>query len=178
MTKEGITMTDVTVTESGDKLVLTATFDTLGGANLAVEKLYSLEKEGLLDVDNTVTISKNAWNELDVKQAADVTPEQGAGLGALVGGILGMIFPPSVLATTTLGAAIGGMTASLRGAQLDSAEIQAMADAMAPGTSMMIAVVEPEWQEEVAAALQGLASKIGWTVMNRATVNSLQQGGS
>ncbi|MGH2615379.1 MAG: hypothetical protein ACRDJC_09080 [Thermomicrobiales bacterium] len=73
----------VTDTYADDKRVLVASFDTLGGANLAVQKLHSMEKEGLLDVENTVAVSKNAWDQLDVKQAGDVSTGQGAGSGAL-----------------------------------------------------------------------------------------------
>ena len=47
-------MSGVTDTYHEDPLVLTATFPLLGGANLAVQKLQELEKQGLLDVENTL----------------------------------------------------------------------------------------------------------------------------
>jgi hypothetical protein len=100
----------------GDRKVLTATFDTLGGANLAVKKLQEMEKKDLLDVDNTITVSKNAWDKLDVHQTTGDSARHGAKVGAIVGAVAGLIFPPSILATTALGAAIGGMT----GASLSS----------------------------------------------------------
>ena len=165
------------VTESyqGDKRVLVASFDTLGGANLAVEKLHTMEKAGLLDVENTVTVSKNAWDKLDVKQIGDVSTGQGAKIGALVGGVVGLIFPPSLLATAALGAAIGGITAKLRGDQLDADDIKAMAESMEPGTSMLVAVMEPQWTDEVEDALKTDAVKTTWTVMDQAAVKDVQE---
>jgi uncharacterized membrane protein len=156
---------------------LTATFPILGGANLAVKKLQDLEKQGLLDVDNTITVSKNAWDKIDVHQTTGDSGRKGAGIGAVVGGVLGVIFPPSLLATTALGAAVGGMTGVLRGSAFDEADVKAMADDLQPGQSMLIAIVEPKWQDEVAAALDGLANKIGWTVMSKATANALAREG-
>ena len=159
--------------DQGDKRVLVASFDTLGGANLAVEKLHKMEKAGLLDVENTVAVSKNAWDKLDVKQIGDVSTGQGAKIGALVGGVVGLIFPPSLLATAALGAAIGGITAKLRGDQMDAADIQAMAETMEPGTSLLVAVVEPQWADEVETALQDAAVQIRWALMNEAAVRDL-----
>jgi uncharacterized membrane protein len=163
------------VTESyqGDKRVLVASFDTLGGANLAVGELQRMEKAGLLDVENTVTISKNAWDKLDVKQVGDVSTGQGAKIGAIVGGVVGLIFPPSLLASAALGAGIGAITAKLRGDQLGGDDIKAMAESMEPGSSMLVAVVEPQWTDEVEAALKDRAVKIQWALLNEAAVKDL-----
>ena len=58
-------MSGVTDTYADDKKILTATFPTQGGANLAVKKLQELEKQGLLDVENTITVNKNALGQID-----------------------------------------------------------------------------------------------------------------
>jgi uncharacterized membrane protein len=165
--------TGITDTNAGDKRVLVASFDTLGGANLAVEKLHKMEKAGLLDVENTLAISKNAWDKLDVKQAGDVSTGQGAKVGALVGGVVGLIFPPSLLASAALGGAIGAITAKLRGEQLSGDDIKAMAESMSPGTSMLVTVMEPQWADEVEAALVPDAVKISWATMNEAAVKQI-----
>ena len=167
----------MTESNQGDKRVLVASFDTLGGANLAVGELDRMEKAGLLDVENTVTISKNAWDKLDVKQVGDVSTGQGAKVGAIVGGVVGLIFPPSLLATAALGAAIGGIAAKLRGDQLSGDDIKAMAESMAPGTSLLVTVMEPQWADEVEAALKDRAVKIQWALLNEAAVKDLQAAG-
>jgi uncharacterized membrane protein len=159
---------------SGDLKVLTATFDTLGGANLAVNKLKELEKGGLLDVENSLTVSKNAWDKIDIHETTGDSGAKGAGIGALVGGIVGLIFPPSILATAGLGAAVGGMTGVLRAAEIDDADIKAMADQLQPGQSMLIAVVEPQWQDEIEAALNGVATKVGWAVLDQTALAQAQ----
>jgi len=167
-------MPEVDVAKQDGKLVLTATFDTLGGANLAVTKLEELEKEGLLDVNNTLTVSKNAWDKIDIHETTGDSGAKGAGIGALVGGIVGLIFPPAILATAGLGAAVGGMTGVLRAASIDESDIKAMADQLEPGQSMLIAIVEPQWRDEVEAALNGVANKIGWAVLDQTALGQAQ----
>jgi hypothetical protein len=44
-----------------------------------------------------------------------------------------------------------------------------------PGQSMLIAIVEPQWQDEVDAALDGMANKIGWAVMSAAQAKALAE---
>ena len=167
-------MSGVTDSYADDKKVLTATFPTQGGANLAVKTLQELGKQGLLDVENTITVNKNALDMIDVHETTGDSGRKGAGIGALVGGVLGLIFPPSILASTALGAAAGGMTGVLRGSNFDEAEIKAMADELQPGQSMLVAIVEPQWQDEVDAAFDGMANKIGWAVLSAAQVKALQ----
>jgi uncharacterized membrane protein len=170
-------MPEADVYTAGEKRVLTATFDSLGAANLAVNKLEELGKKGLIDVENTMTVSKNAWGKIDVHETTGESARKGAGVGALVGGVLGLIFPPSILASAALGAALGAMVGVMRGSNFDQSDIQAMADSLQPGQSMVIAVVEPQWQDEVQAALEGMATKIGWTVMSAATAKALTEQG-
>jgi uncharacterized membrane protein len=63
----------------------------------------------------------------------------------------------------------------LRGSNFDESEIKAMADSLQPGQSMLIAIVEPQWQDEVDAALDGMANKIGWAVMSAAQAKALAE---
>jgi uncharacterized membrane protein len=163
-------MPDVNLETWGSKKVLTATFDTLGGANLAVNKLQELEKKDLLDVEDTLTVSKNVGDRIDVHETTGDSAKKGAGIGALVGAVVGLIFPPSILATTALGAAVGGMTGVLRDSTFDDSYVKAMGEALQPGQSMLIAVVDPQWEDEIQAALDGLATKIGWTAMDQDAV--------
>lgn len=166
-------MSGITDSYANDKRVLTATFPTQGGATLAARHLQEMEKEGLLDVENTVTINKSAADKIDFHEYTGGDARKGAGIGALVGGVVGLIFPPSILATTALGAAVGGMTGAMRGDKFDSAEIKALAEDLQPGQSMLVTVVDPKWTTEVEAALAEMPAKYGWAVLPKAVVEEL-----
>jgi uncharacterized membrane protein len=137
-----------------------------------------MEKEGLLDVDNTVTVVKSASDKVDVKTLSDLSVGKGARIGAIAGGVLGLIFPPSILATAALGGAVGAMTAKLRETGFDHATIQEMAESMAPGTSMLVTLVAPAWEDEVEAALKDSAFKIAWVDIDPATLTGAQGEGA
>jgi uncharacterized membrane protein len=171
-------MPEVNMETMGDKKVLTATFDTLGGANLAVQKLQDLENKDLLSVEDTLTVSKNAWDKLDVHETTGDSAKKGAGVGALVGAVVGLIFPPSILATTALGAAVGAMTGVLRDSTFDDSYVKGMGEELQPGQSMLIAVVDPQWEDEIQSALDGVATRIGWTAMDRAAASAAARQGT
>lgn len=159
----------------GARKVLTATFDSLGGANVAVKKLQEMEKKDLLDLDNSITVSRNAWDKIDVHQTTGDSGKKGAGVGALVGAVAGLIFPPSLLASTALGGAVGAMVGKMRGEYFDDSYVKAMADALQPGQSMLIAIVDPDWETEIQAALDGMAQEVRWTPLTAAAVKALAQ---
>jgi uncharacterized membrane protein len=185
-----MSMSGVTDTYHNDKKVLTATFNTLDGANQAVKALQKLqkaekqekqEKQDLLDEVNTVTLAKNAEGKLDIPLTSHESGRKGARIGALAGGVIGLIFPPAILATSALGAAVGGMTGGLRGTHsdaLDAAEIKTMADGLEPGQSMLVSIVDPHRQEEVDAVLEGMATRISWTEMSAAIATALEKHGA
>ncbi|MFN8677383.1 MAG: DUF1269 domain-containing protein [Thermomicrobiales bacterium] len=159
----------------GARKVLTATFDSLGGANVAVKKLQEMEKKDLLDLDNSITVSRNAWDKIDVHQTTGDSGKKGAGVGALVGAVAGLIFPPSLLASTALGGAVGAMVGKMRGEYFDDSYVKAMADALQPGQSMLIAIVDPDWETEIQAALDGMAQEVRWTPLTAAAAKALAQ---
>jgi uncharacterized membrane protein len=163
-------------TAGGNPRVLVASFDTLGGANLAAKTLQGMEQEGLLDVDNTVTAIKNATGQVDIKDFSDVSVGDGAKLGALVGGAIGLLFPPSILASAALGGLVGGITAKLRASGFDAAAVQEMAESLEPGASMLVTVVAPQWTEQAEAALAGAAHRIAWVEMEPAAPGEAGQG--
>ena len=167
----------VTATFHDDKKVLTATFNTLDGAQLAVQALQEAEQQGLLDVENTITVAKNAKGKLDIPPTTGASGSKGARIGALVGGVMGIIFPPAILATTALGAAVGGMTGRMRGTN-EFAAIKTMTEGLQPGQSLLIAIVDPDSQDDVHAALEDRATSIGWTDLSAATATALAQHGT
>ena len=167
------------VTESFalERRVVTATFATQGGATLALKRLEELEKQGILDVENTLTVDKSAWDTINVHQTTAGSAGHGAKVGAIVGAVAGLIFPPSILATTALGAAVGGMTGAMRGSIFDETEIKAVADSLEPGQSMLVAVVEPKDQAEVQEVLSQVALKTGWATLTEAQMKALEAQG-
>jgi uncharacterized membrane protein len=171
-------MTEATATFNGDSRVLVASFATPNGASLAATRLQELEKQGLLDVDNTVTAIKNDQGQVEVKNISEVSVGDGAKIGAIAGGVVGLLFPPSILASAALGGLLGGITAKLRETGFDPGLVKEMAESMDPGTSMLVTVVAPPWTADVETALSGTAHKIAWVDLDQAARNAANDAAS
>ena len=78
---------------------------------------------------------------------------RGAAIGAVGGAVIGLIFPPALLASAAVGAGIGGGA----GAIVDRAtknEIKAeVEEDMPPGSSGIVALFEARWVGDVEQAL-------------------------
>jgi uncharacterized membrane protein len=165
------------MTETDSGRVITATFNTLGGANKAVARLQEAEDRGLIDVENAAAITKNAWGDVSFRETEDLAGWQGIGRGALIGGLMGMLFPASVPSAAARTAAVAGLGARMHDAGFEDDEIRAMAEGMEPGTSMLVAVVEPQMADDVMRFLNDAATKVGWATLTAAAANVLEERG-
>jgi len=98
------------ITEWPQSLVWAA-FDTWYGAADALAALQQADRGWAIDVENTTLIEKNKDGGVTFNESADRSGASGVGKGALIGGLIGVIFPPAFLASTAAGAAIGGLGA-------------------------------------------------------------------
>lgn len=170
-------MTDKDAAKSTDKRVLVASFDTPDGANTVAKQLHDMEKHGALDVENTVMAIKNDKGKVEVKDMADHSVGDGAKVGAVAGGVIGLLFPPSILASTALGGLVGGLAGKVRGSHHDEGLVRDMTESMQPGTSMLVTVVAPRYTDEVEFALAGVASKFTWVEMDKFAQTGAQPAG-
>src|SRR4051812_150944 len=123
------------ITEWPQSLVWAA-FDTWYGAADALAALQQQpNRPWLLDVENAAIIEKNKDGGVTFNETADRTGTSGLGTGALIGGLVGMIFPPAFLASTAVGAAVGGLGAQMRDAGFEDNALRAIANELPAGSS-------------------------------------------
>lgn len=135
--------------------VMFAVYATEDGAAGAVEALRDMDKAKTIEIVDAATLVKDAEGKTTVKQESLPSVKRGTGIGALIGGAIGLIFPPSIIATAALGAGLGAGTAKLAKMALEDDELKAAAADLEPGTSAFIAVVENTWVEQVSTAIAG-----------------------
>ena len=101
-----------------------------------------LRKDKVIQVEGLVLVSRDADGKIHEK---DNVPNVGAGavLGAAGGLLVGLIFPPSLLAAGAVGAGIGAGAGGLV-SHHEKKEIKAeVADDLPPGSSGIIVVFDP-----------------------------------
>ena len=135
--------------------VVMATFPTEDGADKAVEQLEAMAKAGSIEIIEAAVISRNAEGETEVHQISLPSTKSWAGKGALIGGIVGVIFPPTIIGAALVGAGLGAGSAALTKYALKNDELEEAANELEPGTSSFIAVLDQTWVKELAKAMEG-----------------------
>jgi uncharacterized membrane protein len=139
--------------------LIVAAFQTENGADNALKNLQAAKKQHLIAIQNAAVIRRDTNNKLHISETADWSGGKGAAVGAIVGGAIGIIFPPSLLATGVIGAAIGGLAAKLRDSGFRDDNLKEIGSALKPGTSAIVAVVEHTWVADLERELAEQGAK-------------------
>lgn len=128
--------------------VIVAAFQNEKGAEDALQKLKEAEKEQVIDIDNTAVLRRDEDGKLHVTEARDMSGGKGAAIGGVAGAVAGLLAGPLVLAAGA-GALIGGLAAKLRDSGFRDDRLKQLGEALTPGTSALVAVIEHTWVRDV-----------------------------
>ena len=147
------------------------------GAEQAYEQLKTAKKQGKFFYDHAAIIRQDPKSKVHIKETGDMSTGKGAGIGALIGGVVGLLAGPVGWAAVG-GAAIGGIAAH-RDAGFSNESLKEIGSALVPGSSALAAttsrkVVEAVRQEagseETLAMAQDLAAGIQGRLLARQDV--------
>lgn len=151
-TPEDVNVDAVAVTD-GAYALLVADFDNVDAAWEAYEFLKSIEDHRTLAIEAVVVVTCDADGKLEVQKATDHSTRRGLGWGLVGGVVLGVIFPPSIIASAAVlgagGAASGALVARHHRKEL----AEELAGAIDPGHSGLIALVSDPGAVEIRKAL-------------------------
>jgi uncharacterized membrane protein len=114
--------------------------------------LKQLAKDKVITIDGLVLVSRDLDGKIHVKDNAHEAG-LGAAIGAVGGAIVGLIFPPSILAAAVVGGGIGAGAGAItdliqkRNVKADLEEV------LVPGSSGIVALFEERWAADVEKAL-------------------------
>jgi uncharacterized membrane protein len=122
------------------------------------DAIKQLAADDTIKVDGLLLVSRRSDGKIHVDDDLHTTAK-GAGWGAVGGAVIGLIFPPAVLAGAAVGAGIGAGTGALL-SHGEKAVIKAdVEDSLPPNSSGIVAVFEEQWADDIANALSS-ASKV------------------
>ena len=146
--------------------VMIATYQDESTADSVLDKLTSDNKEGLLEIQDAAVIRKDEDGKLHIKETADPTVTTGAGVGALIGGVVGLLGGPvGVVILGATGAAVGGLAASYD-AGIKDESLEEIGEKLQPDSSALVVVVEQVWLDEVKTRLNEDALEIFTTILS------------
>ena len=152
---------DVGMISEWPQSLVWAAFASAEGAADALRRLQAGRREWRIGIDNAAVIVKHDDGRIAVNEPGDRSGLGGLGGGALIGALVGVLFPPAILAGAAAGAAAGGLGARVRDAGFEDAALRAVANELAPGQSLVLAVITARWADDVEAELKDAAYHAG-----------------
>lgn len=139
--------------------VVIAAFNDEKSADEALKGLKQAKRAGLIDIKDAAVLRRDARDRLHIKETGDMGGGKGATLGAVAGGVIGLLAGPVILAGAA-GALIGGLAAKLRDSGFSNERLNQLGQALKPGTSAIVAVIEHTWVDKVRQELEKTAADV------------------
>ncbi|RYV50802.1 DUF1269 domain-containing protein [Pengzhenrongella frigida] len=142
-------MTDTTVQ------LFVAAFDNEPQAAIALQDFREMDRAGAIDLIDAAVLVRHTDGKVKFEETADPSGKKWAARGAVVGGLVGLIFPPSIIAGALIGGAGGGVWGKIRDKGFKDEDLKAIGESLEPGTSAIIAIAEDKVIERLEAGLEG-----------------------
>src|SRR5664279_3744814 len=132
-----------------------AAFDNEAQAGLALKDFRAMDREGSIDLIDAVVVVHGTDGKVRFEETADPSGKKLGKRGAIAGGLVGLIFPPSIIAGAIVGGVGGGIWGKIRDKGFKDDDIKAIGESLDQGTSATIAIAEDRVVERLATGLAG-----------------------
>ena len=156
--------------------LLVAAFTEEDAADKVFEQLKQAKKEKLIHIQDVAVIKRDADSKIHINEPKDWKAGKGAGVGAVIGAALGIITGPGVVLTTAAGAAIGGLAAKLRDAGFPDDQLKQVGEALKPGTSAIVAIIEHTWVADLEQEMQAQGAQVMRQAISEDITKQLEAG--
>ncbi|HEU0288930.1 MAG TPA: DUF1269 domain-containing protein [Nocardioidaceae bacterium] len=135
--------------------VFIAVFDNESQAGTALKDFRSLHREGTIELIDAVAVVHRADGKVKFEETADPSGRTWAKRGAIAGGLVGLIFPPAILASAAVAGGAGGIWGKIRDKGFKDDDLKAIGESLEPGTSAIIALAEDRVVQQLQQGLEG-----------------------
>jgi uncharacterized membrane protein len=135
--------------------LMEAVYPTREQAKTILDMLQRMHRSTSITLADAAIVTKGADGKVHVEETAELTTREGAVRGALIAGVVGLIWPPSLIGSLLVGGGLGGLIGRLRDTGIKNDQIEAIAAGLEPGKSAVIALATGEWVPQIQGALQG-----------------------
>lgn len=158
--------------------LIVAAFNDEKGADEAWKVLKSAKWMGIIGIDNMAKIRRDQNNKIHIKEQGDPGGGKGAAIGALLGGVIGSIAGPlgAVVVGGATGAVVGGLTAKYHDSGIPDARLKEIGEALQPGSSAIVALIEHKWVAELEKELERQATDVVVAELSADIAEQLSQG--
>ena len=135
--------------------VFIAAYETEDGAAAALKDFRAMDREGSIVLIDGAVVTRGTDGKVHFEETADPSGKKWAKRGAIAGGLVGLIFPPSLIVGAAVGGAGGGIWGKIRDKGFKDEDLKALGESLDPGTSAIIAIAEDRMIERLERGLTG-----------------------
>jgi uncharacterized membrane protein len=139
--------------DKNDYILMAAKYPNQEHAKTILDMLESMHRALTIDLEDAVMITREADGKIKTHETTDVSTRKGAKRGLIAGGILGVIFPPSLIATALAAGGIGALWGKIKDSGVKNDEIKDLAESLTGDQAAIIVLVSPNPAEATQRAL-------------------------
>lgn len=132
-----------------------AAYDNEVGAAQSLKDFQAMDREGSIDLIDAAVIVHTAEGKVKFEETADPSGKRWAKRGAVAGGIVGLIFPPSIIVGAAVGGGAGGIWGKVRDKGFKDEDLKEIGESLEPGSSAIIAIAEDEVLDRLEKGIAG-----------------------
>jgi len=141
------------LSNKSDYVLLAAKYPNAEHAKTILDMLESMNQALTIDLEDAVMLTRESDGKIKTHETTDVSTRKGAKRGLIAGGILGVIFPPSLIATALAAGGIGALWGKIKDSGVKNDDIKELADSLAGDQAALIVLVSPTTAEATQRAL-------------------------
>ena len=134
-----------------------AAYDDPDSARGDWDAVKQLAHDDVIKVDGLILVSRRSDGKIHVDDDFHETAK-GAKWGAVGGAVIGLIFPPALLASAAVGAGVGAGAGALLSHADKTAIKEDVEDTLPPDSSGIVAVFEEQWADDIDKALSNASN--------------------
>ena len=121
--------------------VYAAVYDSVDDAKADLEDLKQLHRDAVVGTYDAAVITKNEEGKVDIVDRIEKPTEHGGWAGLAVGALLGLVFPPAMLATAVVGAGAGALIGHLEGG-IPRSDLDEIGQTLQEGEAALVVIGE------------------------------------
>ena len=120
-----------------------------------MKAFQSAQRDGAIDLIDAAVIVHTADGKVKFEETADPSGKKWAKRGAIAGGVVGLIFPPSIIVSAAVGGGAGGIWGKVRDKGFKDDDLKEIGESLPPGTSAIIVIAEDRMVAQLERGLEG-----------------------
>ena len=132
-----------------------ASYDNEVGAKQSLQDFQTMHRQGSIDLIDAAVIVHTLDGKVKFEETADPSGKKWAKRGAIAGGLVGLIFPPSIIVGAAVGGGAGGIWGKVRDKGFKDEDLKEIGESLEPGSSAIIAIAEDHVLDDLQRGLEG-----------------------